>query len=160
MHMSNLASEKTSENVVSSRMLFSRDINYLRDLALFWPFVLCSIFAVASAFSLPDRKLAFRFAAVALAALVLAKERLVLFFVSLGFIAIQCAINLILHPWSWSVFAAGVLAGGPFLIANRYWRKPKLAYRLPKQFRLVDALWSIASLCGTLILFYFVSPYN
>jgi hypothetical protein len=147
-------------NPASTRTLFSRDINYLRDSALFWPFVLSSIFAVGCAFSPPHRQLGLRFAAVAIAALLLAKERLLLFIVSLGFIAIQCAINLVLHPWSWGVFAAGVLTAGPFLVANRYWRRPKLAYRLPSEFRLVDALWSIASLCGTLVLYYFISPYN
>ncbi len=153
-------SETSVGNPASSHTLFSRDINYLRDLALFWPFVLSSIFAVGCAFSPPDRKLGFRFAAVAIAALLLAKERLLLFIVSLGFIAIQCAINLALKPWSWAVFAAGVLTASPFLIANRSWREPKLAYRLPHEFRLVDALWSIASLCGTLVLYYFISPYN
>jgi hypothetical protein len=144
----------------NTRTLFSRDINYLRDAALFWPFVLSSIFAVGCAFSPPDRELGFRFAAVAIAALLGAKERLLLFLVSLGFVAIRCAISLALKPWSWAVFAAGVLTAGPFLIANRYWRNPKLAYRLPNEFRLVDALWSIASLCATLVLYYFISPYN
>ena|SRR5271157_6566610 len=153
-------SETRTGNVASTGTLFSRDLNYLRDVALFWPFVLSSIFAVACAFSPPDRRLGLRFAAVAIVALLVAKERLVLFLVSLGFIAIQCAINLALKPWSWAVFAAGVLTAGPFLLANRYWRKPKLAYRLPSKFRLVDALWSIASLCGTLVLYYFISPYN
>jgi intracellular septation protein A len=140
--------------------LFSRDLNYLRDLALFWPFVLCSIIAVGCAFSGRERQIGIRCAALAIVALLAAKERLLLFIVSLGFIAIQCAITLVLHPWSWGVFAAGVVTAGPFLVANRYWRKPKLAYRLPSEFRLVDALWSIASLCGTLVLYYFISPYN
>ena len=158
--VSSQVSETTVGNPANRRALFSRDVNYLRDSALFWPFVLSSIFAVGCAFSPPDRKVGFRFAAVAIAALLAAKEKLVLFLVSLGFIALQCAINLVLKPWSWAVFAAGVLTAGPFLVANRYWRKPRLAYRLPNEFRLVDALWSVASLCGTLVLYYFISPYN
>jgi hypothetical protein len=153
-------SETRVGNSGSTRTLFSRDINYLRDSALFWPFVLSSIFAVGCAFSPPDRKLGLRFAAVAITALLLAKERLLLFLVGLGFIAIRCAIYLVLHPWSWGVFAAGVLTAGPFLVANRYWRRPQLAYQWPNEFRLVDALWSVASLCGTLVLYYFISPYN
>jgi hypothetical protein len=161
--MKSIVSSQISEtrvgNPASTRTLFSRDINYLRDSALFWPFVLSSIFAVGCAFSPPDRRLALRFAAVAIA-LLAAKERLLLFLVDLGFIAIQCAINLALHPWSWGVFAAGVLTASPWLVANRYWRKRKLSYRLPSEFRLVDALCSVASLCGTLVLYYFISPYN
>ncbi len=147
-------------NVGGTRTLFSRDLNYLRDSALFWPFVLSSILAVGCAFSGRERQIGIRCAVLAILSLLLAKERLLLLFAGLGFIAIQCAINLVLHPWSWGVFAAGVLTAGPCLVANRYWRRPKLAYRLPSEFRLVDALWSIGSLFGTLVLYFFISPYN
>jgi hypothetical protein len=138
--------------------LFSRDLNYLRDSALFWPFAINSIIAVGSAFSPGNRDLALRCGAVAVTALLLAKERLFLFFVAVGFIAIRCAITLMLHPWSWSAFAAGILTGVPFLLANRYWRNPKLAYKFPKEMRLIDALWSVASLIGTLLVFYVIRP--
>jgi len=153
-------SESREGNPAGPHRLFSRDLNYLRDSALFWPFVLCLIIAVASAFSGRERQIGIRCAVLAVTALLLAKEKLLLFFAGLGFIAIQCAISLLLKPWSWAVFAAGILSAGPCLIANRYWRRPKLSYGLPKEFRLVDALWSIASLCCTLLLFYFISPYN
>ena len=97
---------------------------------------------------------------MALTALLLAKERLLLFLVGLGFIALQCAIVLFLHRWNWGVFIAVILAGGPFLLANRYWRKPKLAYRVPDEFSLVDALWSVASICGSLPLGYMLTPFR
>ena len=90
----------TSQDVLNSRQFFSRDVGYLRDMALFWPFVLYSIFGVASAFSAADKHFAIRFAAVAIAALILAKEKLLLFVVGAEFIAIQCTINLVLHPWN------------------------------------------------------------
>jgi len=150
----------TSQDVLNSRQFFSRDIGYLRDMALFWPFVLYSIFAVASAFSATDKHFAIRFATVAIAALILAKEKLLLFVVGAGFIAIQCAINLVLHPWNWAVFVATILTACPLLVASRYWRNRKLSYRLPREFRLVDALWSIASLCASLLLMYVASPFN
>ena len=88
------------------------------------------------------------------------RERLLLLLVGLGFLAIQCAITLVLHRWSWAVFIAGILTAGPFLLANRYWRQPKLAYDLPNEFRLIDALWSVASICGSLLLGYIVSPFK
>jgi len=47
-----------------------------------------------------------------------------------------------------------VLTGIPFLLANHYWRNPKLAYQLPTEFRLVDALLSVASISATISLFY------
>jgi hypothetical protein len=148
-----------SQQAEASRTFLSRDVGYLRDLALFWPFVLYSIFAVASGFSPANHTLALRCAVVAIAALLLAKERLLLIFVAAGFIAIQCAIALLLHPWNWAVFVAGVCTGTLFLFA-KYWRQRRLSYRLPKEFRLVDALWSVGSLVVSLMLGYVASPYN
>lgn len=142
------------------RRLFSREINYLRDLALFWPFVLYTILASGSLFSPGSEGLAVRCAAIAIVALLLAKEKLVLLLAGLGFIAIRCGINLALHAWSWKIFAAGIVTAVPFLLANRYWRNPKLAYELPDEFRLIDALWSVIAIILSLGLAYFVSPFN
>jgi len=148
--------EEMSPHVLGKRErpLFPRNVNYLRDMALFWPFVLYSVFGVASAFSPGRRQLAIKFAVVAIATLALAKEKLLLFVVGTGFIALQCATTLILHRWNWGVFVAGILTSCPFLLAGLYCRKRKLTYRLPSEFRLVDALWSIASLTGSLLLLY------
>lgn len=143
-----------------ARTLFSRDINYLRDVALFWPFVLYSIFAVGAAFPPAERQLVIRCTAVAVISLLLAKERLFIFFVGLALIAFQCIIALFLYRWNWIVFTLLVLTGGPFLLAKRYWRKPKLTYRVPNEFELVDALWSIASICGSLLLGYVITPFR
>lgn len=153
---------KLSEHVPGNRkcMFLGRDINYLRDLILFWPFVIYLILAVGSVFAPADRVLALRCAAVAVTALLLAKEKLLLLFVALGLIALRCAISLVLHPWSWGVFTAGILSGGSFTVANHYWRERRLAYDVPSEFRLIDALWSVASICGSLLLGYLVSPYN
>lgn len=158
----NPGSEEVSPPVIGEhkRTLFSRDLNYLRDMALFWPFVLYSIFGVASAFSPGYRQFAIRCAVVAIIALALSKEKLLLFVVGTGFIAIQCAIALILHQWSWAVFTAGIVSVFPALLASRYWRSRKLTYQLPREFRLLDALWSIASLIGSLLLGYVVSPFK
>lgn len=156
---STMSSEPT-KNVPSSRRLFSRDVNYLRDVILIWPFIIFSIIAAGCAFSPPDRQLGLRCAAVAIVAILLAKERLVLFLGALGFCAIQLVVALVLHPWKWSVFAFALLTGVPFLLANRYWRNPKLAYQLPSEFGAVDMLLSFASICGTLFLLYVVSPYR
>jgi len=155
-------SEEVSPRVIGERKrtLFSRDLNYLRDMALFWPFVLYSIFGVASAFSPGYRHFAIRCALIAIAALILSKEKLLLFVVGTGFIAIQCSINLTVHAWSWGVFTAGILTALPFLMVSRYWPNRKLTYQPPREFRLLDALWSLASLIGTLLLGYVISPFR
>jgi hypothetical protein len=150
----------TSDGVLRSARLFSRDVNYLRDLALFWPFVISSIVAVSAAFSQSDRQLAFRCGALAVVAILLAKEKLLLFLAAMALVAIRGTVWLIIRPWSWSLFAVTALTGVPFLIANRFWRNPKLAYQLPSEFRLVDALLCVVSLCGTLYLIFLISPHK
>lgn len=102
--------------------------------------------------------MALRCAAVAVAAILSAKEKLLMFFAALGFCAGQSAIALILHPWSWAIFTVGLLTAVPFFLANKYWRKPKLAYRLPDEFGAVDMLLSFASICASLLLVYVLSP--
>src|ERR1700731_861599 len=79
----------TSDDVLRAHRLFSRDLNYLRDVALFWPFVISSIVSVSAAFSQSDRQLALRCAALAIGAILLAKERLLLFFVAMALVAIR-----------------------------------------------------------------------
>lgn len=150
----------TSGSLLRSGRLFSRDFNYLRDLALFWPFVISSIVAVSAMFSQSDRQLALRCGALAIGAILVAKERLLLLLVAMALVAIRGTVWLIIRPWSWSLFAATALTGVPFLIANRTWRNPKLAYQLPSEFRLIDALVSIVSICGTLYLLFLISPHK
>jgi len=146
---------RSVDNVESrSRTLFSRDLNYLRDVALFWPFVIASVAAVSWIPSPSSRQLGIRCAVLAIVALLLAKEKVLIFFGGLGFCAIQAVLNLIVHPWSWTMFTVAALTGAPFLLANRYWRKPKLAYKFPNEFGAIDMLLSFASICATLFLFY------
>ena len=65
----------------ASFKLPSNDISYYRDLALMWPvllFSLAAIFNIASPASPVDRIYGFRYAVLAIVALLLAKERLIL----------------------------------------------------------------------------------
>ena len=149
-----------SRGLLNSGRLFSRDVNYLRDVILVWPFIISSIAAVSWVFSQSSRQLGIRCAALAIVALLLAKEKLLVFFGALGFCAIQGAIWLVIRPWSWPMVTVTALTGVPFLLANRYWRKPKLAYQLPKEFGAVDMLLSFASICGTIFLFYLINPHQ
>lgn len=140
------------------RRVFSRDLNYLRDVFLFWPFVLFTILSVGCLFSGRELQLGIRFAMVAIIALFLSKEKLLVALVAMGFVAIQGIITFFLQRWNGRVLIVTLLTGIPFLIANRYWRHPKLKYQVPEDFRLIDALWSILSLCAAFLAMYLIRP--
>jgi hypothetical protein len=136
-----------------------RDANWYRDLALFWPFFLFSVVGIALslAHSSEDRILGLKCAGVAAAVILLAKERVALFFGALGFFALRCFIGLCLHGWNWKVFVLMLATGIPFLIASRHWRDHKLAYDVPDEISFLDMLVSIASLCLTFVVLWKVS---
>jgi hypothetical protein len=148
--------ESHSRKPSESGTLFSRDIDYLRDLALLWPILFFSIVAVSAVFSQSDRQSGLICAILTIGALLLTKEKLLMFFGALGFCALRGVITLVLRPWSWPIFAATAITGAAFLAANRYWRKPRLAYQWPKEFEAVDVLVSFASICGALFLLYLI----
>jgi hypothetical protein len=83
-----------------------------------------------------------------------------MFLGGLGFCAVQGAIWLAIRPWSWPMFTVTTMTGIPLLLANRYWRKPKLAYELPDEFGAVDMLLTFASISATIFLFYLIRPHE
>jgi len=147
-----------TKDLDSARKLFSRDINFLRDAALVWPFVLFSMIGASALYSPEFRQLGIRCIALAVASILLARERLLIFFGALAFVTMQVALTLVTHAWSWSSFAVLLATGIPFVLANRYWRKPKFSYRLPDEFGAVDMLLSFASISGTLFVLYLIRP--
>jgi len=143
----------------SATKLFSRDLNYLRDVILVWPFIIFSIIAVASLLSPNARQIGLRCAILAGMAILLAKERLVILWGSGILRDSKCSVAV--HTSLELVYARHHgLHGNSFLLANRYLRNPKLAYELPTEFRLIDALVSVASICGTVSLFYLLRPHS
>jgi len=80
--------ESSGDPPASSR-IFSRDVNYVRDVVLAWPFIIFSIIAVASLLSPNSRQIGLKCAISAGVAILLAKERLLMFLGALGFCAIQ-----------------------------------------------------------------------
>ena len=151
-------SRNVPHDTLRSSKLLSRDVNYLCDLALFWPFVIFLVIGAACLHSTTDRQLGLRSAGLAFILLLLSKEKLLLSVVAMGLITVQSAIALLLHSWSWQIFTIGALTAVPFLLLNRYWRKPKLAYSLPDEFGFVDIMCSVASLCVSFFLFYLINP--
>jgi len=145
-----------------SKKLYSRDINYLRDVVTFWAFLIFSIVTVASIFHPSNHQYTLRIAALAVTALALAKEKMVVFFGTFGFVALQCLITLVTEPWNWIVFNIGILTLVPFLIAAYVLRNKKWSYHFPEdnEFGALDILLSVASICGAILLLYLIKPDN
>jgi len=57
-------------------------------------------------------------------------------------------------------FCLWVCTGLVFLVANNYRRNPRLSYALPREMRLIDAVWSIGSIILSLLFLYLISQYN
>jgi hypothetical protein len=140
------------------RTVFSRDFNYLRDVVLFWPFCLFSIYAVLGTYSAPHRQLGLRCAVIAVVALLLAKEKALLALAAVGFVAVQCTLAFILHPRNWILLVAAALSAGILFAAYHYWKNPRPTYDLPDEFGAVDLLLSFVSICLAIFIAFLMSP--
>jgi hypothetical protein len=95
-------------------------INHYRDLFLTWPFLLFSIVAISNLFTSDsaNRSYGIKSAVFAVVAILLAKERLILFLAALGFVAIRLAVAVIfIHDWR--VLVGFLLCGGILLAILR-----------------------------------------
>ncbi len=91
--------------------------NHYRDLFLTWPFLLFSIVAISNLFASDPayRSDGIKSAVCAVVAILLAKERLILFLVALGYVTIRLAVALIfMHDWR---VLLGFLVSGGILLA-------------------------------------------
>jgi len=131
----------------------SRDFNYYRDLFLIWPFLLFTIAGLVNLFSVGhDHRLGFKFMALSLVTLLLARERFALIGGALGFCAVQSGISFALKH-EWVALAVSILTGVVFLLLIRSMRDYKPSYRWPKGLSIVDLLVGLSSLGLTIALF-------
>jgi hypothetical protein len=134
----------------------SRDFNYYRDLFLIWPFLLFTIAGLVNLFSVGhDHRLGFKFMALSLVTLLLARERFVLLGGALGFCAVQSGISFALKP-EWVALTVSVLTGVVFLLLIRSMRDYKPSYRWPKGLSIVDLFIGLSSLGLTIALFFWL----
>lgn len=134
----------------------SRDLNYYRDALLIWPFLLFTIGALMNLFgSGQNHRLGFIAAGIALLAVVLARERIILIGGALGFCTVQSFLSFLLRH-DWVGLAVAIPSGVLFLVLLRFLKGYKPSYGWPKSLSIVVALLSLSSLGLTLLLFRWI----
>jgi hypothetical protein len=122
----------------------SRNLNYYRDLFLLWPFLLFAIVGLINVFASDHHHkiLGIKCLGLAVAAIVLARERLILIAGALGFCAVRFIIAVALtHDWRAVV---GLLATGiPFLLFLRFVRNYKPSYDWPNGLSVADLVMGL-----------------
>jgi hypothetical protein len=131
----------------------SREFNYYRDLFLLWPFLLFTIAALVSLFSAGhDHRLGFKFLALSLVSILLARERFALIGGALGCCAVQSGISFALKH-EWVALAVSIVTGVAFLLLISSMRDYKPSYGWPKGGSIVELLVGLSSLALTIALF-------
>jgi len=142
-------------------VLSSRDPNFYRDLFLTQPFLYFSIAAVTSlVFRANDYRAGIKCAALALLAILLARERFVLLAASLGFVSVQGGISFVLKHDVIGL-ALSIVAGASFLLLVRFLflSDYKPSYPIPSSGTIVDLVVGLVSLASTVAIFhYWIGP--
>jgi hypothetical protein len=116
--------------------------NYYRDLFLLWPFLGFSIAAISNIVapqSAAHRIFGLKLAACAFAAMVLAKERLILLLVASAYVFLKMAVGIIfIHTWQ--MLAWLLVSGGILLVAFRSGavKNWKPSYVRPEKLHVLD----------------------
>lgn len=131
--------------------LSSTDINYYRDLFLIWPFLGFSLGAISNLFSPASpiyRIYGFKLAACAVAAIFLAKERIVLLLGALAYVAVRLSIAIIfIHTREMLVW---LLVSGSLaltILRSRWVRDYKPSYARPNGLHVLDLIVGVSGMC-------------
>jgi len=132
----------------------SRNLNYYRDVFLLWPFLLFAMVGLIDVFASDHdhRIVGMKCFGLAVAAIVLARERLFLIVGALGFCAVRFMFALALsHDWRAVVglFATGI----PVLLSLRFMRNYRPSYDWPDGLSIMDLLVGLSSLLLALKIF-------
>jgi hypothetical protein len=135
--------------------------NHYRDLFLMWPFLLFSIVATANLFSSDhgQRSYALKAALCAAVAILLAKERFILFIAALFFVAVRLAVAVVfLHTWQ--VLLATVASCGLLvvLIRSRTFANWKPSYATEKGLHILDLIAVVGGLLVAVSLAIWFKP--
>jgi hypothetical protein len=140
--------------------LYSRDVNYYRDLALLWPFLLFSIIAISEIFaqSTTNRHRVVM-AAIAIGCLILAKEKLVLLLASLGFVALRCVWAFAIGARELGLVVTLVVTVGLSAVILVVMRNRAYLNDWPEKTGTLDVLIGLGSLIGTIALKIWLDRY-
>jgi hypothetical protein len=134
----------------------SRDFNYYRDLFLLWPFLLFTIAGLVDLFGAGhDHRAALKFVALAMASILLARERLILIGAALGFCAVQSGISFVLKQ-GWIALAVSISASIVCFLLLPTLKDYKPSYGRSDGFRIADLLTGLTSLGLTILLFRWI----
>ena len=131
----------------------SRDFNYYRDLALLWPFLLFSIIAFSEFYARTTTR-GHRAAVlvVAIACLILAKEKLVLLAASLGFVALRCVWAFATGMRGLNLLIAFVVTGGLAALFVLATRNRRMSYEYPEKTGTLEVVVGLGSLVSAIAL--------
>jgi hypothetical protein len=131
----------------------SRNINYYRDLFLLCPFL---IFAVAGVFKLVGHQwvVGAECVGLALGALLLARERFILFLGAVGFCAVRFVIA-IAQTHDWRGYVGLLVSGFVLLVSGRLARSYKPSYGWPEG-SIAELVVGLSSLLLTLRAFILI----
>jgi len=131
----------------------SRKVNFYRDLALLWPFMLFSLMAVSEVFHpTASRHYWIFLAAVAVFLLALAKEKVLLLLAVLALVAVRCVwVSIAIRRDVW-VIVTGVVCGLIILLATLVGRGYRPSYDWPENTGILELLVGVGSLTATIML--------
>jgi hypothetical protein len=136
----------------------SRNLNYYRDSFLIWPFLLFTIAALVNLFSVGhEHRSGFKFAALSLLSVLLARERLPLIAGALGFCAAQSLLSFSIRH-DWVGLAVAIPTGTLLLVLVRSLKDYKPSYERPRGLSVVDLFIGLSSLGLSIALFHWISP--
>lgn len=135
----------------------SRDFNYYRDFFLFWPFLIFTILGLVNLIT-PDHAhtaLGMKCLALGALAILLARERLILFLGALGFCAIRFLIVLLITG-DWSALLALLATAIPVIWSVFVLSDYKPSYEWSNKLSVIDVVLSVSSLGFTLVVFSWI----
>jgi hypothetical protein len=135
--------------------------NHYRDLFLMWPFLLFSIIAISNIFSSDHvpRSYAWKASLCAALAILLAKDKLILFTGALFYVAVRLLVAL-LFVHDWKVLLATLLSRGALavLICSRTFANWKPSFVTDKDLNSLDLIVGIGGLLVAVAIAILIRP--
>lgn len=135
----------------------SRVFNFYRDTFLVWPFLLFTIAALVNLLSVgKGHRLGLEFGGLSVLSILLARERIILIGIALGFCAVQSLVSFFLRH-DWLGLAIGIPSSVLLVVLLRCMKDYKPSYDRPKGQSIATVLLGLISLGLTILAIRWVS---